>query len=388
MSTTCKIKFHPDNLFSPGQQLHVTVQLKLTEELRVRGIYIQLCGIAHVWFDIDDSGRAGDYANDEDVLDVRNCLVDGNGETRLLPMGTHDYSFTCMLPSDLPSSFSSTHGHIKYSANVIIRMPLWPDKKFEEKFTIYRRSGVSKHSSCISARIPTGGYVSNQTINLQVSVRNTYRSLHHFVVYIMRKTVYHHMSALGEKRKTELEMELKRSVPIWQCERYTHETFPAIKFSLPKIIPPTDTETNKFIKISYFISIKGFKDSREYDMRKAVISLDLPITIGTIPFNDSTSAMSIHSGTRTNSSAPPIAVVHNIRPLEPRLMESSPAFPDDDMVSIRTYASTPPPFPDDDFDLPTYEEAMLMDDEININMHCIDDRFTHVKSTNEQQQKI
>lgn len=75
------------------------------------------------------------------------------------------------------------------------------------------------------------------------------------------------------------------------------------------------------------------------------VSLDLPITIGTIPFdNATTSASTSHLRTRTVASAPPL----DIWPYSPRPMEpSAPAFPDDDTVSIRTYASTPPPFPDD-----------------------------------------
>ena len=52
--------------------------------------------------------------------------------------------------------------------------------------------------------------------------------------------------------------------------------------------------------------------------------------------------------TRNVASALPIALAHDIWAYEPRPMDpSAPAFPDDDSVSIRTYASTPPPFPDD-----------------------------------------
>lgn len=67
------------NSFVPGQELQVKVKLNLTEELRTYGIYIQLYGIAHVRFDVDDSDRVGHYATDEDVLDMRKCLLDGDG---------------------------------------------------------------------------------------------------------------------------------------------------------------------------------------------------------------------------------------------------------------------------------------------------------------------
>ena len=173
MPTTCKINFenNPKRIFFSGQKLHVTVRLKLTEEIKVRGVDIHLRGVAHVYFNIDDSNRAGHYASDEDVLDMKKCLVDGNGnddshlidwdfnrinnktlsltgENRVvLPVGTHDFSFTCTLPDDLPSSFFSTLGYIKYSANVILRIPFWPDKKFEEKFTVFRMINLNNYPS-------------------------------------------------------------------------------------------------------------------------------------------------------------------------------------------------------------------------------------------------
>lgn len=72
--------------------------------------------------------------------------------------------------------------------------------------------------------------------------------------------------------------------------------------------------------------------------------LDLPIIIGTKPFDDSIPA----TINRLETGAPTIAAPHDVWPFPPRLMEpSATAFPDDDTVSIRTYASTPPPFPDD-----------------------------------------
>lgn len=246
---TCEVNICPNYFgdrilsdFLPGQQLQVTVKLNLTEELRIYGIYIQLYGKAHVRFDVDDSDQVGHYASDEDVLDMRKCLWDGNGNTiqcdfhkfflsksiillesfslteevRLFSIGAHEYSFTFILPEDLPSSFESSFGRIKYTAYVIVRMPFGPDKIFEEKFSVRRRldlndypslrvnflslfrtnhiyfnkfyfqSEVSKHNSFISARMPCGGYVCGQSTSLQVSVRITYRSLYHFVVYIIR----------------------------------------------------------------------------------------------------------------------------------------------------------------------------------------------------------
>lgn len=83
MPTTCKIKFenNPKKIFFSGQTLFVTVGLKLTEELKVSGIYIQLRGIAHVRFVMDDFERAGHYMSDENVLNMRKSLASQNGNS-------------------------------------------------------------------------------------------------------------------------------------------------------------------------------------------------------------------------------------------------------------------------------------------------------------------
>ena len=88
MQAACQINFenNPQKIVFSGQKLHITVRMKLTEEIKIRRIYIQLRGMAHVSFVIDDCmcvssyGQSGRYATDENVLDLRKCLVDGNGK--------------------------------------------------------------------------------------------------------------------------------------------------------------------------------------------------------------------------------------------------------------------------------------------------------------------
>lgn len=59
------------------------------------------------------------------------------GEVQLLP-GTYDYSYQCTLPNDLPSSFLGCWGSIKYSSQVVINIPRWPDKTFKQKFVLLK----------------------------------------------------------------------------------------------------------------------------------------------------------------------------------------------------------------------------------------------------------
>lgn len=82
MPTTCEINFenNPQKICFSGQKLHITVRLKLTEEIKIRGIYIHLRGTAHVRFVVDDAGRGGNFTTDEDVLNIRKYLVDGKSK--------------------------------------------------------------------------------------------------------------------------------------------------------------------------------------------------------------------------------------------------------------------------------------------------------------------
>lgn len=82
MPTTCEINFenNPQKICFSGQKLYITVRLKLTEEIKIRGIYIQLRGIAHVRFVIDDARRNGNFTTDEDVLNIRKHLMNEKGK--------------------------------------------------------------------------------------------------------------------------------------------------------------------------------------------------------------------------------------------------------------------------------------------------------------------
>lgn len=83
-------------------------------------------------------------------------------------------------------------------------------------------------------------------------------------------------------------------------------------------------------------------------MSEAFVSLNIPITIGSIRFEDNTSTTAIQPSSRANPSSYDHTITHVVWPLEIRRVNpSTTQTADDDTVSIRTYASTPPPFPDD-----------------------------------------
>lgn len=77
MPTKCQIKFdnNPNKIAFSGQLVHITVRLNLTGEIKVRRIYIQLRGTAHVRF-VNNNGYL--VRTDEIILNIKRNLTGGN----------------------------------------------------------------------------------------------------------------------------------------------------------------------------------------------------------------------------------------------------------------------------------------------------------------------
>lgn len=89
MPTTCEINFehNPQKIVFCGEKIHVTVRLRLTEEIKVRSIDFYLDGMAHVRFFKDDSNKDGYHTERENVLDIRKCLTGGNSKGDVFTRG-------------------------------------------------------------------------------------------------------------------------------------------------------------------------------------------------------------------------------------------------------------------------------------------------------------
>lgn len=116
-------------------------------------------------------------------------------DTLYLEVGEHLFNFEFQTQLELPSSFYSEYGYIKYSASVVLIIPWGFDIKFEQPITINRTVDLNRlypaydvlHFTpylcgCLGcfrsdplhivASIPVGGYVPGQTIDLSLEVDN------------------------------------------------------------------------------------------------------------------------------------------------------------------------------------------------------------------------
>lgn len=80
MPTSCEIEFenNPMKVIYAGQLLRGTVQLSLTEEKTVRGVYIRIHGKAYTHWTTGSGDNRKTYTGSEDYLDERTYFVGGS----------------------------------------------------------------------------------------------------------------------------------------------------------------------------------------------------------------------------------------------------------------------------------------------------------------------
>lgn len=55
-----------------------------------------------------------------------------------VPPGVYHHPFECVLPAESPPSLEAPHGHIRYSATVVINYSIPPDKEFNFPFQVVK----------------------------------------------------------------------------------------------------------------------------------------------------------------------------------------------------------------------------------------------------------
>lgn len=80
MPTSCEIEFenNPMKVIYAGQLLRGTVQLSLTEEKTVRGVYIRIHGKAYTHWTTGSGDNRKTFTGSEDYLDERTYFVGGS----------------------------------------------------------------------------------------------------------------------------------------------------------------------------------------------------------------------------------------------------------------------------------------------------------------------
>lgn len=318
------VEIYGDGCFYPGDVVYGDVYLKTNEELTVREIRIEFYGEAKVsWSEAARKKRLGtrDYSNYEQYLNIAVTVygkVPGQiGANPVLPSGEHSFPFEVRLPEDnLPTTFEGKHGHVKYWLKAILDRP-WKDEiKIVEPFTVTERIDVNQAEFLRPAQIQedrTMGCLCCVSGPLSVTVRTDRAA--YCGGELMTVTVYANNQSKHRILGVELEL-IKDTVFVASggkkvfsaetiatitkaCNKTSntdgHDFFEMVPFLIPSLTPTM--KNCRCIKISYQMKstllIRGSVN----------FCVHLPITIGSIPCQVSTSRRPSQKGSNSSISS-------------------------------------------------------------------------------------
>ncbi|XP_065095561.1 arrestin domain-containing protein 3-like [Ochlerotatus camptorhynchus] len=304
MTTSCEIKFDENSygVYFPGQTLSGSVELRCGEVMKVKGVALQIKGIAEVrWSESTGAGkkrRTVTYSGRHDYMHTTSYLAgskDGNN-IDLLP-GIHTYRFSCVLPPNLVTSMEADHGHIRYTVKVTLERSWKTDHSYKVAFTVLRHVNLNEENfdvrlpikmekaktfccgpcssdpMLIIAETPISGYVPGQTIAVKIVVDNqSNKKLDELstkllrVVSFISQTPYTKVktvsSIMAEVRCAGVDKRIKGS--------YVQHLY------IPPL-PPT-SKTCQVLTVNYIIEVEGKISGPAINPK-----IHIPITLGTIP---------------------------------------------------------------------------------------------------------
>ncbi|XP_014210428.1 arrestin domain-containing protein 17 [Copidosoma floridanum] len=203
-----EFKIHFDSPYAtyhPEQTVTGKIILELDSPKKIRGIKLSVKGEADTYWSTDreELNNEGRYINETDVVTGHEdyfkahfyVLGSESSQEIELPAGTHTYPFNYVLPPNLPSSFESDFGRIRYTAKAVLDRPWKFDQETKVAFTVVSHFDLNKESSAseqvdleenktfcclccgtpplsVNVRLPVRGYVPGQAIPVKVNVEN------------------------------------------------------------------------------------------------------------------------------------------------------------------------------------------------------------------------
>ncbi|KAJ6635048.1 Arrestin domain-containing protein 3, partial [Pseudolycoriella hygida] len=217
-----------------------------------------------------------------------------------LSAGHHSYSFSCDLPSHLPTSYEGTYGHIRYTVRLVLERPWKFDQSYKVAFTVLKpfdlnfdspilriptQMELTKNFCCgpcrtgpfsIVASIPQSGFVSGQIIQVSTEVTNMSTIPVDEMKFLLRKIVSYHSQTPTSKTKEEIvDIQERRTGGVAKND---HGRF-LVSLPVPPV-PPTNINLCKVIHITYEIKVEARLSGLHSNPY-----IRIPITIGTIPLN-------------------------------------------------------------------------------------------------------
>ncbi|XP_053973989.1 arrestin domain-containing protein 17 [Hylaeus volcanicus] len=196
---------NPWSTYSPGQTVSGNIIVVLDSTKKIRGICVKVKGVADTCWttdkqEMDDRGQYREgtqtVTGHEEYFETKYYLVgSASGGEIEIQSGEHKFPFQCVLPTNLPSSFESDFGHVRYTVKAILDRPWKFDHEVKSPFTVVLpldlnlesraservQEEMTKTFCClccatapltVNYSLPVRGYVPGQTMPIKLNVEN------------------------------------------------------------------------------------------------------------------------------------------------------------------------------------------------------------------------
>ncbi|TRY73991.1 hypothetical protein TCAL_05534 [Tigriopus californicus] len=318
----------PQGIYFPGQTIHgrVKVEVQGHQAVNIRGVSVKFQGGSLVrWTEtvqrsesfhhhgstginsVSDGSLSSGRVNRQEIVVHSNheeyfkskFFVFGNGQNVPIFPGEHVFSFSYILPANLPSSFESTLGHIRYQLEARVDRPWALDKVSKTFFTINGildlnlEPGVNApvqvmdhktmccwccRSGPISALVmlPKSGFVPGEAILLEADVDNMSNRLMNRTQARLIQTVRYQATDASKVVENPILKADQGQIPPGESQTWNDHPL-----RIPAL-PPSGPRGCSIIHISYKL---------EFHVEPSSVGMSLilstPITIGSIPTQNS-----------------------------------------------------------------------------------------------------
>jgi hypothetical protein len=214
--------------------------------------------------------------------------------------GHHKFNFSCVLPPQLPTSFESKYGYIRYQIKVELERPWKFDIKHVFAFTVIKvfdlnyespalRSplktettktfflGLSSKPLFVSAEIPISGFVAGQSVPVSIKINNDSSTDVEETKVTLKKIIFYNSQTPRRKTRERVETAAESRHPGVPAKAKGNIEASLV---LPPV-PPTNIAFCKVIQVHYELHITA----RVGGIHRSP-TLRLPITLGTVPLQN------------------------------------------------------------------------------------------------------
>ncbi|KAK3601187.1 hypothetical protein CHS0354_004388 [Potamilus streckersoni] len=294
---------NPQGIYFAGQSLQGHVTVELNDGMKMRGVRLKFHGRADVhWTETESTGTGDDtrtetytYSATETYFNFETLLFGPGNDTTDLQAGRHTFPFVFQLPTNLPSSYESSIGYIRYYLKGIIDKPWKFDHTTKKVFTIIgvldlnqeptatmpQQGHEQKYLCCLCCRtgpisahfqIDRRGYVPGDSIILNAEIsNNSNRTMSASRVRLIMVARYH-----ATTKSMRVTTEVAR-VQHGEIAPFGSDTWSSDRMAIPPL-PPSYLAGCKIIDIVYILQFEVDPTGPSFDLE-----IPLEIIIGTIP---------------------------------------------------------------------------------------------------------